>query len=322
MIKMYVYKNIFNEILSSLVFDCNSSSCSSFFVSMLKAFSKGTILFQLLGFMYFPVDKNQKLCLLKKYLGIWVFSIILFFGVSHFMNSLSATKVNFMSNAWMRFTPEILSSVGIFVALLVIRDYASNRKIENVFAKFEEISKIFSRNLNQNLSYTIPIQRFRKFSVVFWLIFLVTVFIYLLWISLELNSSLYAMIYAVTIIYPFFFLMTRFVRFIFFIILVRFNIKLFERCILNLQHQSYLDCNNMLFMDFKRITMKLNQPIEVMKTLKRIYTLIYKTTEIINDIHGFTNVIVLILIVFSVAVGSSDVFLTIMGDLSFVKLGG
>lgn len=274
--------------------------------NLYKALSASTILFQVVGLQYFTLDgmKSQSFVQKHKYnFGIFIIVMILVaFGAGYWMlfENEYDSKEMFVKNI---VTIIILQSISIAalistIILSMINAYTSDRKTQNIFMNFEKISIIFSQNLNYRLDYSMMVTKFRKFNMIFWFMFIVSSAVFLLFMFFAPNSTSLFFLWSVTLIFPYIFLDACFIRFIFFTSLMKFHVDHFEKYLHTLQQQ--------------RFCMQTKNKKEVLTYLKAIYGIMFRTSELINSVCGFTNVILLGLIVFAVSASGYYIFLTLI----------
>lgn len=201
-----------------------------------------------------------------------------------------------------------------FLLLSVIHSYRSTSEMKAIYKNCEDIHKIFEGSLGFDSNYDKFGKSFRKFLIKFWIVFAVFMPIQATFNFFHDPAILQEDIIFFTV--PYLFIIANVLRFIFFVMLVNHNIKRMKE-----------------FLEIKIKERSLRKQIfgkhlhehdefEVFKSLKEIYGLVWRLTNLANSVSGPTISVFFVLIIFANSTSGYMIFLATKGLLPIKDLGG
>jgi hypothetical protein len=266
------------------------SSTSNFF----KVISNHTIIFQLAGLQFFTLnaEDNQKFLRKHKFnLGavLMIFSCFLV-GISYAIveEPLShGDKVLSKANSTFAYTFTIFSVVGLMVFSMLFA-YAMTRKSMKILTNFDEVSRIFTNNLNSPIEYETFSRKYRRVSILVFVIASIVTAVYLIALASSKTKAQW-ILYSIFFVIVNLFFEIVFFRFIFLTMLVNHNLKNLEAVIDKIQKN--MNAIVVTTKSFGIGHIRNDDHFEIAMTLKKIYGLIFVSSKLINEVCGPFNTI-------------------------------
>ena len=209
----------------------------------------------------------------------------------------------------------------VLLEISITHAFISTSKAKVVFEKLIKVENIFKNQLNFEL-------KSEKFSEKFIRIFFVTTTIFTIWSASLLfsiyhfESLTYALISLFYVVFLYFYAEMFYMRFVFFILLVRHNLRSMKKVLERLETSSnVVGRDEISFLHLKPFVLKQNEIFYSLLSLKEIYGILYEVTETINSLCGISIVIQLFMTVLTNVSAGLKIFLAANQAMPLNKLG-
>lgn len=299
-------------------------------VSMENSLSGATAIFELMGLQFFSVSheslqegfhSSQQVSKKHKFLFLIIIltSSLQGAGIVYAISLDSHHQQN--DNVRTSLTVQFISYT-LMVAIILISVLLALHKRKNtkkIFCNFKKIFKIFINELDEKIDYANIARRSKLTFIKTTIFFVFQIVVVLVFVHQHNQSNFF--LWAVLVIYPYFFLQVVSNYFIFFIMVVTENLRTILKVLEKIHKMRKV-------MKMKVGVINLHaKPLDddllnSLLTLKRIYRIIADTTGLINEVAGFPYMMQLcIMIVGNISAGYK-VYLSFMGDIPIEMMGG
>lgn len=295
-----------------------------------KKLANFTIIFQLMGLQYFKLGgvKRETFAQRHKFnVGvIFVLLSLAIFGASYVFVVLNKDEQS--ENVETSLIFEHISVILIIstISFSMLHSFLMSSKAHRIFKSFEKVAEIFSSDLSHNLDYSAVVKEFKIFFCFTISSFVIISFVFSVMIY-ETSAADY-FLSALFGIFPYFFLEICVVRFIFYVILIKFHVMSIEKVLLRFRESNELMTINVRdnnCWDFRSKPLQSVESIanvEFVLSLKKVYGIVFKATEKTNHVCGFVNVVLLGLIVSANINGGYGLYLWRMNEIPFDQILG
>lgn len=273
-----------------------------------------------MGLQYFPLDDINTRSSWKKHKSnvgiIFIVAFLFAYAGSYLLLSVDHVKDN--TNVKMSETFEGLLNLFMILTIAANMVYSlmKTSKTKEIFANLEKISIILSKYFNVNVDYASVGRECKIFSFLIFSIFISVSFAAI--ILIYQLSSFDMFLYFIFEIFLYCFIEVAYYRFVFYLILIKFNTEKLAECVRHFQNckhevilvekftwsQSTLQKNNREFAS-----------LETALALKKVYGIIFRTASLINHICGFTNIVGIVSIINANVVGGYNLYLAVKQDI-------
>lgn len=279
--------------------------------------------FQVMGLAFFSLDDFQSESFFKKHKYNFGSIVILSCVATYCFFYISlVTQAGIGKSANVEVS-EILEGMTVSTAVLsmlvvILTAMITTKSEKKIFINLQRVALIFKYNLQQDLDYSRISSDFKRIFIgnMLWLFGLTAA----LWLWTYNNMSLH---YTLTIAFSFsviLFIEICFMRFIFYVTLIRFHIEAIEKAFKCFKR------SNDTIQIIRGITVHAgSQPIdfvqqneinlEAFSGLKKVYGIIYTTTDLINHVCGCANLIEFGSVISYNIIGGYSFFLAIKRDI-------
>lgn len=294
---------------------------------LFKALSTHTIIFQLIGLQFFTLDgiNSRKFLTKHKYnLGI-IFVVLMLIAFSAIYLVEKSKEKQDKPNVATSTIMHHISMINMICCTVIsmVQSFLVKAKVRKIFFNLQSVAKIFSKNFNCDVDYSVLGREFKNFCFGYFLFYAV-LSLALVAFLLGYGSGTSGIMWNILLLCPYSFLIICFIRFVFFVMLIKFHVVQFERIIKSMQKCShpYIRADNIL-RDYRiKIDRSPAVEFEFVMGLKKIYGIIVRTTRTVNFVCGIINLMILFLIVFATINGGYKVFLSSKNDITLEQLGG
>lgn len=290
-------------------------------IDVFKSLNNCTIIFQLMGLQFFSLDGSKSL---KFNLGVIVVAFCLAAYAYSFVLLIQSENLE-SENVVASYVMMSVTVCVILTAIIasIIISYAMREKSQNIFLSMAQVSKIYTKDLKHKLDYATLGRRFRNFSIASLIAFMFVAGALLATIHDQSLEFLLAIAFS---LFPHAFLGTCFVRFIFYVMLIKFHVDHIETVLKKFQKNrvSIVVVRNALWesqIKLERLE-RAGESVDFWLAIKKIYGLLVKATDGVNKICGFTSLILFGLIVFANINGLYDLYLVFMADFTGTESAG
>lgn len=294
--------------------------------NILKSLSTHTIIFQITGLQFFALDRLRSSTFIRKHkFNFGIIFVILSLAVSKILliHLVKEKQKRDGQNVTSSFKQIISNSIVLgTILLLMIHSYVKTKKAKSVFISLDQASKLFSKNLNSDLNYSRLGRELKRFSLSILIVYLVIKLIFLLLVYKF--GSQYSVLLTFCTFLPHLFIITCFVRFMFYVLLVRFHVEYIETVLKRIRDKrNPIMVVNKIFwhlQDKPMAFVKSNDNIDFFLGLKKIYGILTKATDAVNNVCGFANVILLGLIILANINGGYKLILSLTKHTEFDEI--
>lgn len=291
--------------------------------NFIKVIANHTIIFQVAGLQFFSLSRLENQNFYHRYkFNFGAVLILLSALVTGMLYAMVENPVKVGDENVLPSTVVYGMAVGLIFTLVLFSMAFSYAKTENsmkILTNFDEVMRIFTTKLNHKIEIEVFGRNFKRacFSV-FITIFIVT--------SLYLIFLFGSKTKAQWIFYSIFFVIIElyfeiiFLRFVFFTMLVNFNLKSLENFVVKL-HKN-LNSIVVIPKSFSPKQFDSDNYFEVAMSLKKIYGLILMSTKLINEICGPLNTFTVIGIVFALLTDGFQIYLWYKKEISSDEVFG
>lgn len=289
-----------------------------------EALNSTTFVFQITGLQYFGLNNiNSRSSCTKFNCGIF-FLIVFLLAYAFSYLPLLESRENGDENVQISLTFDALASLLMILAIIaiMIQSYTSTMKTKHIYSNLEKVSKICSKYLHTDLDYAHVCKEFK--TMICWILLMfssmlsVVLILYYLFCSKEMMWNI-----SFEIVLHFFLLILVF-RFVFYVILVKFHAQTIEEFLDIFQHNK----NEMIELEKFKWTLPsrtVNRDfvtIEALMALKKVYGIVFQTSKLINQICGFSNLIIIGLILSSDVLEGYNLYLATKNDIPMIMIIG
>lgn len=285
--------------------------------------SNGTILFRIFGLQYFKIniEKFQDNQVSRNFKFYFVSVLTILTAQTGLLTwVLISSAISSDKNVRQATILGEITHIGMFVFLLfsVIHAYIETAMVKKILSYSLEIAKIIENSLTLESDYEGFNKKFNKLLTIFGTILGISEMLLLIFTYIYNWDEMFAVIIFETV--PYTFVQVIILRFIFFVMLTNHNIgrirKFFE---LKIKQGTLIKFYNKKQVNF---TPFVNNDLEKILSVKRIYAIIWKMTRLINKVSGPSISVFLFLVVGGNSLAGYMIFLGTKGVVPFKDLGG
>lgn len=285
-----------------------------------KNLSQCAGIFQVFGLLYFSVkSKGKKRFKFHIFYFIFMFILLLIeIVIFGWMVSKESPEIFSDKNA-LNYIMQYFLFIGLVVVIgtSLIQSFCTTEILKKIFNNFLKISQLFQSDFGTNFNY-IEVKS-KIFKLVFQMIFLhiLTQSLNIIYeVQREVPSALIKAFFGNI---PLAFLAMTIAKFIFFVNAINCQLKqikiLLEKIIMRRNFCGVLQVIS------KRSKSEILMESKI-KSFLKIYNIIYENSQLINKSMGFTNLVIIFVLVITLINGGYRVFLVLVGKFDSDKIGG
>ena len=333
----YSETNIFSQFKNAIKiiqFILKSNQCKTEIIffkmqdksNLFKALANHTILFQVMGFQFFALDKMNSRNFFEKHkfnFGTIVFVLAAATAVFSYISS--NFRKRYEDGIATSLVMDDFASLNVMFCMIskISFSFAMRHKTRKIFLNLDSISKIFSAELNLNLDYKAFGKKFSKVCILFWCVILASTIVVFIFLTRE---SLFDewVIFTLFVVISYLFFETSLIRFVFYTMLIKFQLVNMEKFLVRFRENLFMITNIQKSCREVHITISENKSnnFDSIMSFKRIYSLILKTMILINNVCGMLNALLIVLIVMAQINVSYQIFLWTKGEQTNHEIKG
>lgn len=291
--------------------------------AMEEEFNSSLVLFELMGLQFFSLklltreNMNDRPSFLRFFhmviLLVFVSTLMVVFMAS---NSYAITEENVTAKNVLNFAISNSMNVGLIlvVSTSIIQSFMSTRCVKKIFLNVKDIMKLY----RQELDVIIDFRRIKKSTlkkVLLVILFFISTHGTVTLIKRNSNNAFPLLLGAI----PVFFLHVVVFKFTFYVGMINSQLFFLNKMLGNIStcHQPIKFIDNVSFPVTQIKSIKLfDDPLKKLRTLRRIYNIIYENGTLINNSNGLTILVMFINIVISLTASGYQAFVIVIGGLS------
>jgi hypothetical protein len=214
--------------------------------------------------------------------------------------------------------------MDLIVLFTAIHSWVTNIKAMKAFSNLDKIYKIFEGELGHALKYDDFIRRFKVLTVAYQLIFVISTLATLGFIFYHTQAST-TFYWGILVIFPYMAMGIAFLKYVFYIELITINscgISEVLRKAYNLKQMHRVDAYTFNHVAVKPRPAPENETIfDTIMVLKRLYGILYETSQFVNGICGSSMIFQLIMIIICNSSAGYKVYLVAAKILPVGRIG-
>lgn len=292
--------------------------------NLFEALNSITIIFQITGLQYFALNNINSRRSCTKLNGGIVFLIAFLLAFAGSYSYLLDIKETDNKNVQLSNTFDILSSLLMILAIIaiMIESFTTTLKTKQIYSNLEKVSTICSKYLHSDVDYALVYKEFKIMGC--WIILMfssmisVVLLLYYLFCTIEM---LWNIIFE---LFLHFFLLIVFIRFLFYVVLVKFQAQTIKEFLDIFQHNQ----NESIELEKFKWTLPSRSvsrdfvTIEALMAVKKVYGIVFQTSKLINQICGFSNIIIIALILSTDVLEGYNLYLATRNDIPLTTIIG
>lgn len=249
----------------------------------------------------FEAGYQQRSKVSKKHkMSLFFFVLLLLLQVSGIVFAIKMEKEKQPDeNVTTALVVQIMAYIGMVTSMFttVINGFVKTEKLKEIFCNIEKVLKVFAAELNINVNFASFSQSFKLTLIKTTLTFVISSLLVLGFIYYYNQSNVF--VWALLCIFPYFYTQIIFCYFTFFVLLVQESLKSVKIVLQKLQRTHEITKTSVKVISFRTKPLnKNNEMLHAVNKLKKIYSILCDTTELVNDVFGlpiFTQLVIIIM---------------------------
>lgn len=292
--------------------------------SIERSLSKVTIIYQATGIQFFSVNVQSLASdsgLSRKHKLFMAFNFVIlmceFYAVIFTIQTQNVKHQHsgIATGQIVQFTA--YSLISFVIAICMLNSFFHRGKAKEIFNNCYKISEILS-HLNHGVDYSSFENEFKMTVVKLFSSFSIMMTAFLIFIYKSNNMTFF--LSATAVIYPYFFMIINFSYWTLLVRLIRENLRFVKKCLEHLRRKRKLFRINAEAYNHDLRMRRIEETYNFIAKLKRVYSIIYNSTSLVNELIGIPICVFMALIILSNISAGYRVFLSFRGDVAIGRI--